>query len=76
MVNKFEPRKGEVNFVECVIRIDKSLPLQLKRQVLMHEVLHAIFDLLGMGDLCQDENKVQSIATALHQVFSEQTIFS
>lgn len=75
-VNKFEPRKGEIDFMTNEIRIDKSLPIDLKEQVLTHEILHAVFDLLGMDELCEDENKVQSLATALHQVFSEQPIFS
>lgn len=76
VVNKFEPRKGEINYLSNEIRIDITMPDDLKKQVLMHEILHAVFDLIGMPELGEDENKVQSIATALHQVFSEQTIFS
>ncbi len=75
-VNKFEPRKGEINYLSNEIRIDKNMPEDLKNQVLMHEILHAVFDLLGMRELAEDEDKVQSIATALHLVFSTQTIFS
>lgn len=52
------------------------MPKSLKEQVLMHEILHAVFDLLGLDKLGEDEKKVQSIATALHQIFSTQTIFS
>ena len=75
-VNKFEPRKGEINYLSNEIRIDKNMPEDLKNQVLMHEILHAVFELLGMRELAEDEDKVQSIATALHLVFSTQTIFS
>lgn len=75
-VNKIEPRKGEINYLSNEIRIDKSMPTDLKNQVLMHEILHAVFELLGFSELAEDENKVQSIATALHHVFSTQTIFS
>lgn len=75
-VNKEELRRGEINFLTNEIRIDQSLPEDLKGQVLIHEVLHAIFDLLGYEDLCSDENKVQGIATALHQVLKEnQSLF-
>ncbi len=76
VVNKYEPRKGEINYLTNVIKIDKSMPEDLKNQVLMHEILHGIFDLLGLDELSEDENKVQSIATALHQVFTTQAIFS
>ena len=41
----------------------------------MHEILHAVFDLLGMEELAENEKAVQSIATALHQVFIAQSIF-
>lgn len=70
-VSKEELRRGEINFLTNQIRIDKSMPEDLKKQVLIHEMMHAIFDLLGFEDLCTDENKVQSIATALHQVIRD-----
>ena len=76
VVNKECPRKGEINFITNEIRIDKDLSPTSKKQVLMHEILHAVFDLLGLYELAEDENKVQSIATALHHVFTTQTIFS
>lgn len=75
-VNKTEPRRGEINFLTNEIKIDKNMPRSLKEQVLMHEILHATFDLLGLDELAEDENKVQSIATALHQIFTAQSIFS
>lgn len=75
-VNKTNPRRGELNYLTNEIRIDKNMPKSLKEQVLMHEILHAVFDLLGLDKLAEDEKKVQSIATALHQVFSTQVIFS
>lgn len=70
-VSKEELRRGEINFLTNQIRIDKSMPEDLKKRVLIHEMMHAIFDLLGFEDLCTDENKVQSIATALHQVIRD-----
>lgn len=76
VVNKSDPRRGEINFLTNEIRIDKNMPISLKEQVLMHEILHATFDLLGLSELAEDEEKVQSIATALHQILKTQTIFS
>lgn len=76
VVNKCEPRRGEINYLTGIIKLDRNMPPTLKEQVLTHEILHAVFDLLGLDKLAEDEKKVQSIATALHQVFSTQTIFS
>lgn len=76
VVNKAEARKGEIDYLTNEIKIDKSMPPSLKNQVLMHEILHAALDLLGHSELAEDEEKVQSIATALHQIFTTQTIFS
>ena len=70
-VSKEELRRGEINFLTNQIRIDRNMPEDLKKQALIHEMMHAIFDLLGFEDLCTDENKVQSIATALHQVIRD-----
>ena len=75
VVCKDDPRRGEVNYLTNIIKLDKEMPTSLKNQVLMHEVLHAMFDLLGMSDLRDDEPRIQAIATAIHQIFSTQNIF-
>lgn len=75
VVDKGDPCKGRINYLTNEIRIDKWLVQSAKEQTLMHEILHAVFDLLGLDELNADENKVQSIATALHHVFTSQTIF-
>lgn len=76
VVDKEELCKGKINYLTNEIRVDKGLVQSAKEQTLMHEILHAVFDLLGLDELNADENKVQSIATALHHVFTSQTIFS
>lgn len=75
VVNKEELRRGEINYMSNEIRIDRNLVQSAKEQTLMHEILHAVFDLLGLDELNADENKVQGIATALHHVFTSQAIF-
>lgn len=75
VVDKEELCKGKINYLTNEIRIDKGLVQSAKEQTLMHEILHAVFDLLGLGELNADENKVQGIATALHHVFTSQVIF-
>lgn len=76
VVNKENPKKGEINFLTNEIRIDKNMPNSLKEQVLTHEILHAICDLLGFEEIGENETAVQSIATAIHHVFKTQVIFS
>ena len=75
-VNKVEPRKGEIDYLSNVIKIDRNMPQSLKEQVFMHEILHAVFELQGWYEMAENENLVQSIATALHQIFTAQTIFA
>lgn len=75
VVNREELRRGEINYMTNEIRIDRNLVQSAKEQTLMHEILHAVFDLLGLDELNADENKVQGIATALHHVFTSQAIF-
>ena len=45
VVNKCEPRRGEINYLTGIIRLDRNMPPTLKEQVLTHEILHAVFDL-------------------------------
>lgn len=75
-VDKYVLCFGNIDYMNSVIRIDKTLSQDKKNQTLMHEILHGIFEGLGYQDLSNDEEKVQSIATALHSVFKENTIFS
>lgn len=68
-VNKFEPRKGEVDFLANVIRIDENMPEDMKVQTLIHEVLHCLCDTLGLYDLNENETAIQSLAAGLYYVF-------
>lgn len=75
-VNKCDPRKGEIDFLTCEIKIDKEMPEELKEQTLMHEIIHAICDAQGYYDIGENENVVQGLATALYHTFKSQPIFS
>ena len=75
VVCKEDPRRGEVNFLTNTIKLDKNMPDSLKNRTLTHEILHAMFDSLGMYDLRDDESRIQAIATAIHQIFSSQDVF-
>lgn len=75
-VNRTIPRRGEIDYEKATICIDRNMPTALKEQVLLHEILHAIFDALGMDDVGGDERAVQSLATALYCVFGTKVTFS
>ncbi len=76
-VSKDELRKGQINYLTNEILIDKTMSLQNKEQTLWHEIIHAICEALGIQDICQDESRVQALATALYYtVRKNKTIFS
>ena len=75
VVCKEEPMRGVYNYLTATIKLDKNMPISMKNNVLIHELLHAMFDLLGYEDLRDDEQKVQAIATALNQLFHQDVFF-
>lgn len=68
--------RGLVNFLNDTIEIDSELSDDRKVQVLIHECLHAIFDLSGNTEICTDEKAVQSIATAVYCTLKENKLLS
>lgn len=68
VVNKDSAEKGEINYRSCEIKLDESMPMDLKSQTLFHEIFHAICDLTGNYEIGENENAVQSIATAMYCV--------
>lgn len=76
-VSKEELRKGQINFLTNTILIDSTMTEQNKNITLIHEIIHGIAEALGMSDLCEDENRVQALATALYYVATHnKVIFS
>ncbi len=64
---------GEIDYIEQVIKLEKELNEDLKKEILIHEILHGILEKLGFDDLNNDEQKVQSIASTLYQVLKDNT---
>ena len=62
-----EYRLGQIDFVSQKISIDESISLEKAHVVLLHEILHGIFEGLGFNEECQNESMIQGLATALHQ---------
>lgn len=67
---------GEINYSTDEIKLVKSLPKDRKEQTLMHELVHAVFEGLGMNELNSNEQLVQTLSAVLYQLFKSQIIFS
>lgn len=61
-VNKFEPRKGEIDFYDRVIRIDKGMSELDKIETLIHEAIHGLDEFMQIG---LDEEHVKKIGHGL-----------
>lgn len=76
VVNKEDPRRGQIDFLTNEILIDESMPEDLKEQTLMHELFHAVCDVTGNGEMCDDERATQSISMALYYLIKHNDLFS
>lgn len=60
---------GKILYSQGIILIKKSLPDDIKKEVLYHEILHGILVRIGQNDLSCDEILVQGLANAIYQMF-------
>lgn len=61
--------QGLITYSEAKIQLKKSLPEELKKSVLYHEVTHGILTLIGRDDLSNDEVFVQNLSMELYKMF-------
>ena len=61
---------GEIEYKECIIKLNKDMPQAMKHETLCHEVLHGILVHIGREDLPQDESFVQALGNAIAQSFT------
>lgn len=73
-VDKNQRLFGEINFVNQTIRIERGLSADRKKQVLLHEILHGICEQLGIEDINNNENLIQSLSSSLYQVLKDNKI--
>lgn len=76
VVNKFIPRNGEIDFQNQIITIDKNLSDDKKCIVLLHEIIHGELEALGIDEICDNENVIQSLASTLYHTFKHLNIIS
>jgi hypothetical protein len=67
-VNKFEPRKGEIDYYEKVIRLDEDMSTDDKLETLLHEIVHGIDDFMDVG---LEEDQVKKLGHGLAMVFMD-----
>ena len=61
--------QGKIVYSEGKIYIKNSLPSELKRSVLFHEILHGMLVMLGYGETSDDETFVQGLSVAMYNIF-------
>ncbi len=67
-VDKNQRLFGEINYVDQTIKIEKGLTPDKKFEVLIHEIIHGIFEALGFEEENKNEHLIQVLANALYQI--------
>ena len=65
---------GEYRPFEEAILVSKNFPTQVKRQTLWHEVVHGMFDEIGVDELQASEGLIDALAKQLYGFFSKNDI--
>lgn len=67
---------GQIEYKDLVIKINKNMPEEHKKETLCHEMIHGILVHLGYMDQSQDEQFVQALGNAIYQGFEVKDIRS
>lgn len=60
---------GMIEYKDLVIKINKDMPDEAKKETLCHEMIHGILVHLGYQDMSNDEQLVQALGNAIYQGF-------
>lgn len=60
---------GQIEYKDLIIKINKDMPIEAKKETLCHEMVHGIFVHLGYTDMANDEQLVQALGNAIYQGF-------
>lgn len=61
--------QGRIEYSKQKILLKKKLPKQIKKETLIHEIIHGVLLHIGRTDLTEDEMFVQSLANGLYKTF-------
>ena len=65
---------GQIVYQKNQIYIKSSMSSEKKRVVLLHELMHGVFEKLGMDKECNDERLVQMLASSIHQLIKDNAV--
>jgi len=66
---------GETDHIKQIIYIKKNLSSERKNVVILHEILHSIFEQLGFDEQHDDELLINALSTALYRVLVDNALF-
>jgi len=66
-LDKYERRLGEINYCDLTITLETGLLEAIRGQTLLHEILHGIFNALGLAEINEDERLTQQLSSVLYQ---------
>ncbi len=62
---------GMIDYKELVIKVNKNMPEEAKKETICHEMLHGILVHLGYEEFSQNEQFVQALGNAIFQGFNK-----
>lgn len=62
---------GQIDYTKQIIRLEDKMGVETEKVTLLHEIIHGILYQLGFDDEVNNEHLVQSLATSIYQVISE-----
>lgn len=63
-----EQLQGQILYMQLKIKLEESLPKQQLEAVLIHEIIHGVFEQMSIK---QDEELVEKLGNGLYQVISD-----
>lgn len=58
--------QGKIVYSEAKILVKEGLPVNIMREVIIHEMLHGILNHIGQQELSCDENFIQALANGIY----------
>lgn len=60
---------GQIDYKDLIIKVNKDMPEESKKETICHEMIHGILVHLGYNEQSQDEQFVQALGNAIYQGF-------
>lgn len=60
---------GQIEYKDLIIKINKDMPDEAKKETICHEMIHGILIHLGYIEESQNEQFVQALGNAIYQGF-------